>query len=135
MKLKHKIDYEGLENYLKSLKREEIETNWNKPENPKLSEGKAMDDIEFFDLDKSTIKTENIIDYGQPFLVDALGNDLSIVILSRRKYKLPNGRRSVRAKFHTTIIDDCRSVFGTPLNGYWIIPKQFIEPLLEKVTS
>jgi hypothetical protein len=126
MKLKYKIDYEGLEKYLKSLDRSEIETNWNKPENPKLIEGVAMNDIEFFKKDKSKIPLEKVIDYGTPFLVDALGNDLSIVILSRRNYKLPNGR-VICAKFVSTVVDDCRSVYGTPLNGYWKIPSQFIK--------
>jgi len=45
MKLKHKIDYKGLENYLKSLKYSEIETNWNKPENAKLIEGNSIEEI------------------------------------------------------------------------------------------
>src|ERR1700741_3581480 len=146
MRLKFNIDYKGLEAYLTGLDRSEIETNWNKPEKPKLMEGKAMDDIEFFKLDKSTIAPEKIIDYGTPFLVDALGNDLSVVLLTKRKYKLPNGRlvrakyiflfffkkkkkkkklqngRLVRAKYISTVIKDCRELYGTPLNGYWKIP-------------
>jgi len=130
MKLKFKIDYKGLEDYLNSLNyKTEIETTWDKPLNAKLIEGVAMDDIDFFNKDKSKIPLEKVIDYGTPFLVDALGNDLSIVILSRRKYKLPNGR-AVHAKFVTTIIEDCRKIYGTPLNGYWKIPKQFVEPLV-----
>jgi hypothetical protein len=128
MKLRHKIDYKGLENYLKSLKRSEIETTWNKPENAKLIEGNSIEEIKYFKTDKSKIPIETIIQYGDPFIVDALGNDLSIVILSKRGYKLPNGR-VVKAKFVTTIIDDCRGLFGTPLNGYWKIPSQFISEL------
>ena len=125
MKLKHKIDYNGLENYLKSLKHLEIETSWNKPDNVKLIEGNLMGEIEYFKL---KIPIEKVIQYGEPFLVDALGNDLSIVILSKKKYKLPTGR-VIKAKFVTTIIDDCRGLFGTPLNGYWKIPSQFISEL------
>jgi len=125
MKLKYDIDYSGLEIYLRSLKIDEIETNWRNPINPKLVQGEAMDDIEFFNLSIDDINKNKIIEYGEPFLVDALGNDLSILILSRRKHKLPNGR-VVRCKFVTTIIEDCRSLYGTPLNGYWKIPKQFI---------
>ena len=131
MRLKFNIDYKGLEAYLTGLDRSEIETNWNKPEKPKLMEGKAMDDIEFFKLDKSTIAPEKIIDYGTPFLVDALGNDLSVVLLTKRKYKLPNGRL-VRAKYISTVIKDCRELYGTPLNGYWKIPSEFIKPLMAK---
>lgn len=121
-----KIDYKGLTKFLKSLDyKSEIETTWNKPETAKLIEGIAMDDIDFFKKDMSKIPTEKIIDYGTPFLVDALGNDLSILILAKRKYKLPNGR-VVRAKYDTTLISDCRKIYGTPLNGYWVIPKQFL---------
>ena len=128
MKLKHKIDYKGLENYLKTLVYSDIETNWQKPKNAKLIEGHSMEEIQYFKTDKSKIKPEKIINYGEPFLVDALGNDLSIVILSKRGYKLPNGR-VIKAKFVTTILDDCRSVFGSPINGYWKIPSQFISKL------
>jgi hypothetical protein len=128
MKLKYKIDYKGLENYLKTLGYSDIETNWHKPKNAKLIEGHSMEEIQFFKTDKSKIKPEKIINYGEPFLVDALGNDLSIVILSKRGYKLPNGR-VIKAKFVTTILDDCRSVFGSPINGYWKIPSQFISKL------
>lgn len=131
MKLKHKIDYIGLENYLKSITYSQIETNWNKPQNAKLIEGHSLKEIEYFKTDKSKIPNEKIIQYGEPFIVDALGNDLSIVILSKRGYRLPTGR-VIKAKFVTTIIEDCRSVFGTPLNGYWKIPSQFIEQLKTK---
>ena len=128
MKLKFEIDYQGLEHYLKKLSYSDIETNWNKPKDAKLIEGNSIEEIEYFKSDKSKIPLETIINYGEPFLVDALGNDLSIVILSKRKYKLPTGR-AIHAKFVTTILDDCRSVFGTPLNGYWKIPSQFIKPI------
>lgn len=128
MKLKHKIDYEGLENFIKSLKYSEIETNWQKPENAKLIEGHSIEEIEYFKTDKSKIPLEKIIQYGEPFMVDALGNDLSIVILSKRGYRLPTGR-VIKAKFITTVINDCRKLFGTPLNGYWKIPSQFIKPI------
>jgi len=131
MKLRHQIDYKGLENYLKTLKDSDIETNWNKPENAKLIEGHSILDIEYFKTDKSKIPLEKVINYGEPFLVDALGNDLSIVILSKRKYKLPTGR-AIHAKFVTTIIDDCSEIYGTPLNGYWKIPNQFIKPIVKQ---
>jgi hypothetical protein len=128
MKLKHEIDFKGLENYLKTLTYSDIENNWQKPKNAKLIEGHSIEEIEYFKTDKSKIPLEKVINYGEPFLVDALGNDLSIVILSKRKYKLPTGR-FIHAKFVTTILDDCRSIFGTPINGYWKIPSQFIKSL------
>ncbi|MDD3875421.1 MAG: hypothetical protein PHT69_02255 [Bacteroidales bacterium] len=129
MKLKHEIDYKGLEEFLKQLTYQEIETTWNKPEHPKLIEGHTRDEIEYFDMDASKIKEESIVEHGEPFLVDALGNDLSIVILSKRLYKLPDNSRSIKAKFVTTIIDDCSAIYGTPLNGYWKIPSQFIKKI------
>lgn len=129
MKLKCKIDYAGLEKYIRSLDISEVQTNWQKPENAKLIEGYSVDEIGYFNPEKAkTIKEEKLINYGEPFLVDAIGNDLSVVILSRRKYKLPTGR-AVKAKFVATVISDCRALFGTPLNGYWKIPNQFISPL------
>jgi hypothetical protein len=128
MKLKHKIDYKGLEKYLKSLSYSEIETNWHKPKKAKLIEGHSIEEIEYFNTDKSKITLNKVIQYGEPFLVDAIGNDISIVILSKRAYKLPNGR-VIKAKFVTTIIEDCRFIYGSPLNGYWKIPNQFIENL------
>lgn len=126
MKSKYHIDLIGLDLYLKNIQYSEIETRYNKPSNPSLIIGEAIDDIEFFKLDRFEIPKDKIINYGEPFLVDALGNDLSVVILSRRKYKLPNGR-VIRCKYVSTIIDDCRKQFGTPLNGYWKIPKQFLK--------
>jgi hypothetical protein len=129
MKLKYWIDYKGLEEYLRSLNANEIERNWVRSENPKLSEGNSILDIEYFNKLGHELQKNNIINIGEPFLVDALGNDLSIVILSRRKYKLPNNR-VVNGKFVATIIDDCRTLYGTPLNGYWKIPSQFIKPLI-----
>jgi len=126
MKINFEIDYKGLEEYLKNISYKEIETSWNKPENPKLIKATAMDDIEFFKQDIFEIPKETIVNYGEPFLVDALGNDLTVLMLTRRKYKLPNGR-VVRAKFVNTVLDDCRLIYGTPLNGYWKIPKQFVK--------
>ena len=122
---KYTIDCKGLESYIRNLKLDQIERTWHKPENPLLIEAVAMDDIEWFKKDVSKIDKSKIIDYGMPFLVDALGNDLSICFLSRRKYKLPDGR-VICSKFYTTIIEDCRELYGTPLNGYWVIPSQFI---------
>lgn len=126
MKLRYEIDYKGLEQYLMALERSEIETDWNKPENPKLIEGHTLKDVEFFKT-HGKYQQETIIQYGEPFLVDALGNDLSVVMLTRRRYKLPTGR-IINGIFITTIIDDCRAVFKSPLNGVWKIPKQFIKP-------
>lgn len=123
--MKYTINYKSLKNYLKTLQPTDFETSYNKNQNALIKEGFSVLDIEFFKKDKSKIKFDSIIDVGTPFLVDALGNDLSILILSKRKYTLPNGR-VVNAKFDTTLIDDCRKIYGTPLNGFWIIPDSFL---------
>ena len=94
-----------------------------------LCKHKPIATIDFFcktDEEKSKIRLDQVIEYGQPFLVDAIGNDLSVCMLTRRKFKLPTGR-VVNAKFDRTIIDDCRSVYGTPLNQYYVIPDIFID--------
>lgn len=67
MKLRHKIDFKGLENYLQSLKYSDLETNWQKPQNPKLIEGHSIEEIEYFKTDKSKIPEDKIIQYGEPF--------------------------------------------------------------------
>ncbi len=124
--MKYEIKYKELSEYLKTLKETDFQRDsFSRNPNGIMKKGYAMDDIEFFKKDLSTIPTQQIINYGMPFLVDLTGNDLSVVILTKRKYKNPNGRL-VRAKFDTTIVDDCRSLYGTPLNGYWMIPEQFI---------
>lgn len=128
MKLKFDIDFEGLKTYLLCLKRDDIQNDFNKtPLSLKLLEGKSIDDIDFFKMDKTKLNMSQVIWYGTPFLLDAIGNDLSICILSKKRYKLPTGR-VIAAKFVATVIDDCHKVYGTALNGYWMIPRQFIKP-------
>jgi len=128
MKSKFKIKYKELAEYLITLNEKDFQTNWNKNPECKIKEGHSIEEIELFKSDKSKITLDTVIFYGYPFLVDAIGNDLSIVILSKRKYKLPTGRL-VHAKFDRTLIDDCRKTYGTPLNGYWIIPDNFLEAI------
>lgn len=120
--MKYEIKYKELSEYLNSLKANDFDRHENIGI---IKQGFAMDDIEFFKKDMDKIPPKQIIDYGMPFMVDIIGNDLSIVFLTKRKYKSPNGR-VVQAKFDTTVVDDCRKIYGTPLNGYWIIPDEFI---------
>lgn len=119
------IKYKELTEYLKGLKEKDFERSWNKNPNCAIKEGHSILDIEYFKMDKSKITLDTVINLGTPFLVDAIGNDLSILILTKRKYKLPTGRL-VNAKFHKTLISDCRKLYGTPLNGLWVIPNQFL---------
>ena len=123
--MKFIIKYKELTDYLKTLKNKDFQRNWNKNPDAPMKEGHSIEDITFFKMDKSKITLDTLIDYGTPFLVDALGNDLSIIVQTKRKYKLPTGR-TVRGKFDRTIINDCRKLYGTPLNGYWIIPYRFL---------
>lgn len=123
--MKFKIKYTGLTEYLKTLKDSDFQRNWNKNPDAPMKEGHSIEDIIFFDMDKSKITLDILIDYGTPFLVDAIGNDLSIIVQTKKKYRLPNGR-AVKGKFDRTLISDCRQLYGTPLNGYWIIPDRFL---------
>lgn len=120
------IDFQGLEKFLKSLQYTDIETYHNEPNQPKLSMGDSILDLEHFGQNTSLIPDEKIINLNEPFLVDALGNDLSVVVLTKKRYKLPTGR-VVNFKYIKTIVEDCREIYHTPLNGYWKIPKQFIK--------
>ena len=122
--MKYEIKYKELEVYLKSLPESEYQ---NKKWNPNgiIKEAELMNDIERFKIDVSKLDPAQIVNYGMPFMVDALGNDLSVCFLSRRKYKLPTGR-VVSMKLGETVVSNCRKVFGTPLNGCWVIPLQFI---------
>ena len=123
--MKYQIKYKELTAFLKTLKDKDFQKDWNKNPSAPMKEGHAVSDIEFFNMDKSKITLDTVIYYGMPFLVDVIGNDLSIIILTKRKYRLPTGR-TINAKFDTTLIYNCRKLYGTPLNGYWIIPEQFL---------
>lgn len=113
------VKFAALKDFLESLNRKDFE------ENIKIKKGESIDDIELFDKDKSKIPFDQVINYGDFFLVDILGGDLSVCELSKRKHKLPNGR-VVKCKFLFNIIEDCHKTYGTALNGYWIIPPEFL---------
>ena len=113
------IDYKNLKIYLESLE-------YNDFHNGKIEQGHSIIDIETFNVDKTKIKLSSVIFYNEPFLVDAIGNDLSIVYLKKRLYRLPTGR-TAKCKFDKTIISDCIKQYGGCLNGYWKIPEKFIK--------
>lgn len=119
-----RIDYNGLKEFLETLTYRGIKDG-------ALVKAHARNDIDMFyktNEEKSKITLNQVIEYGMPFLVDAIGNDLSVCVLTKRKYKLPTGR-VIRAKFDRTIIDDCRTVLGSPVNNYYVIPDRFITTL------
>lgn len=117
--MKKIINYEALEEFLKTL-------SYRKIQDGALTKGHSMNDIEFFyktDKDKKKITYDQVINYGDPFLVDLIGNDLSVCILTKRKYKVKG--RLVALRLDRVIINDCQEVFGSCLNGYWVIPDRF----------
>ena len=122
--MKYEVKYKELEAYLTSLPEKEFQNKMYNP-NGIIKEAELINYIEHFKIDVSKLDPAQIVNYGMPFMVDALGNDLSVCFLSRRKYKLPTGR-VVSMKLGETVIDNCRKVFGTPLNGCWVIPQQFV---------
>ena len=122
--MKYTIDIDGLRKWLLSKKYADFKPN--APTATAVLSAETIDEVEYFKMDKSEITLDRVVFYGQPFLVDCLGNDLSIVQLTKRKYKNPNGRL-ISGKFVETVISDCRTVFGSPLNGYWVIPDEFIQ--------
>ena len=118
------IDFEGLKKYLLGLTAEDIRNQVG------LKECSCQNEIERQEkrCGKKYIYKENeiIIRHGGYHLVDILGNDLTVVKTARRKYKTPNGR-IVHRKIIQTVIDDCEKIYGSCLNGYWAIPKEFIK--------
>ena len=117
--MKTQIDYKKLEKYLKSLTYKDFVNI--RMDRSKVKEAHTVDDLSVFGY-SGKIEKETIVNFGEYFLVDILGNDLTVVQLTRRKYKTPKGRM-VRAKIIATIIDDCKKQYGSCINGYFHIPK------------
>ncbi len=123
--MKYQVKYDELRQYLKLLSYKDFHQRMNGNNDGIIKEGHSIRDIEYFNRDKSKIPLDKVIDYGMPFMLDAIGNDISVVFMSRRKYKLPTGR-AINAKFGETLITDCRKLYGTSLSGYWMVPDEFI---------
>jgi len=113
-----KIDYQGLTNYLKTLKYTDFQ------EGGIIKHANLIDDIENFKLDKSKLDFDAVINYGDYFLVDAIGNDLSVCKKTKKKYKLLTGR-VVSMKLEKVLIVNCHEIYGSAINGIWAIPQQF----------
>ena len=113
------INFDKLRKYLKSLSYEDFRNIDN--DNSKIEEAWTVDDVAKFRTHKK-IKKDTLVNYGEYFLVDILGNDLTVVKLTRKKYKTPKGRL-VNAKIVKTIVEDCNRLYGSCINGYFHIPK------------
>ena len=118
------IDIVALKAYLHTLKYQDFADAKN-GYSDKIIKGNSIRDIEFFKKDLSKIPLSTVINYGDCFLVDVVGNDLSLVILTKRKYRNPDNR-VCHFKFVETLITDCREVLGGSVNGYWKVPTQFL---------
>lgn len=116
--MKTKVDYEGLEKFLRSLTKEQFKEQ--------ILEANLRNDIDFqpFQIDVSKLNPDSIIEYGMPFLVDLVGNDISVCVLTRRRLRA-SYHRLVQCKLKKTIIDDSLKQYGDYLNGCWVIPKEF----------
>lgn len=112
-----KIDVKGLRRFLETLQYKDFQ------DNKKIKEAHTIDVIEHFNIPISN--DCEVIKYGEPFLVDLLGNDLTIAILTKKPHKTTTGR-VVNVIQKETVIKDCRFLYGSCLNGYWAIPKEFI---------
>lgn len=118
--MKYNIDYNGLSKFLKELTYHDIKEG-------ALVVGHARTYLNLYYTTSEEINKvdpSHIIEYGVPFLVDAIGNDLSVCTLTKRKYKI-NGR-VVGMKLQKTIIDNCNSVYGSPINNCFLIPDRFV---------
>lgn len=111
--MKTRVHINDLKKYLESIQKKD------------LIKAETIEEIEHFKMDKSKITFDQVIFFNQPFLVDALGGDLSVVYLTKKKYILPDYRK-VSFKFEETLIADTRKQYGDVLNGYFVIPPQFI---------
>ena len=112
------INYEKLENYLKNLTYKDFTNAGLK--NSKVKKAHTVDDVlRFGGYDK--IEKGTLVNYGEYFLVDILGNDLTVVMLTKKKYKTPNGRKK-KKKIILTLIHDCKKQYGSCINGYFHIP-------------
>ncbi len=125
---RYEIKYKELDKFLRTLDISDFEHDNGREskEKPSLKIAKFEDEIERFKMDKSKITLDSVVFYGMPFLIDAIGNDLSICTFTKRKYKLKDTGRVLNILFDKTIIGDCSELYGTPLNNCWAIPERFL---------
>ncbi|HAA11010.1 MAG TPA: hypothetical protein DCE41_04650 [Cytophagales bacterium] len=71
----------------------------------------------------ANVPAENIVEYGEPFFVDAFEGELSLVIHMRRKIRYPGGWMTYH-KYLGCMIPNTLEAFGNYLNNYWVVPKE-----------
>ena len=108
------LEVEKIKGYIKKLKKEDFYFN------KRIKEANAIDDIIKFGYE-GNLDGDTIVNFGEYFIVDYYGNDLTICMLTKRKYKNNKGRL-VSCKPIVTLVEDCKEQYGTCLNGYWKIP-------------
>jgi len=117
---KCEVKYEELEQYLRTLCYEDFEDDTRKTH---IQKAYTNEEVELgMNLEK--LKEQKFIAYGEPYLIDVIGCDISVVWSSKKKHKLKTscGIRSLSLEFDRTLMKD----FGFVVNGYWAIPEQFI---------
>lgn len=114
------IKYKELTEYLKTLCYADFEDDTRKTHIQKAYTNKELE----LGMNPEKLKKQKFIAYGEPYLVDVIGCDLSVVWSSKKKHKLKTscGTRSLNLKFDRTLLQN----FGFVVNGYWAIPERFI---------
>ena len=96
------LDIEEIKKYLLNLKKDDFGSG-------ELPECCTISDLKIFGIHKP-IKGYHIANYGEYFLVDLIGNDISLVKLTKIEFKTPTGRM-VKCKLIKTIIEDCKKTY------------------------
>lgn len=120
-KLTYKIDFQGLKQFLQNLEYEDFKERENSRLVGAITTHASLKTLE-------TTPKEQIIQIGEPYICDCLGGDLSVLISTNKKYRLPD-RRAIKSKFVITLIEDTNEIYGSCVNGLWKIPSQFIKKI------
>lgn len=113
--MRYNVDYIWLQKYLIDLKYNDFESFHSKEFNHK---------IPFVETILDHPDRDDVLWYWEPFLVDILWNDLSIVRPAKTKERI--WWRWLNVRFDRTIVPDCRWIYWSPLNWCWKIPEKFI---------
>ena len=70
-------------------------------------------------------KQTKALSVGDFFLCDCIGNTVDLCIKTNKWYKNKAGR-AVQCKVIETLISDARATLGSPVNGEWSIPYEYL---------